>query len=123
MINIFLKHKAAFLNAVIMAFIIFAPVIFFPFVIKDAYRGINIGNFEVDEFQYMAKGREILEGHKLGNIVLREGKDWHNIQQTYIEYLFMAPVKILGLNNANVPIVFYTFGFMGTLLLILLIYL
>jgi len=120
MINIFLKHKAAFLNAVIMAFIIFAPVIFFPFVIKDAYRGINIGNFEVDEFQYMAKGREILEGHKLGNIVLREGKDWHNIQQTYIEYLFMAPVKILGLNNANVPIVFYTFGFMGTLLLILI---
>ena len=117
------NHWFILMNAVAMALLVSAPVILYPFADRASYRGINAGNFAIDEFQYMAKGREILEGHGLGNFILREGKEWYNVQQSYVEYALMAPIQLFGLSRAvDVAIVFHVYGFLGVALLVVLIY-
>src|SRR3989344_9153464 len=115
-------HKLILISGFAMAFLIFSPQIFYPLLTKDSYQGINAGDYSVDEFQYVTKGKEILEGHGLGNWILREGKDWYNIHGGYVEYLFMLPLKVLGLEKVDVALVFRTFGFLGTFFLLLAIY-
>lgn len=106
-----------------MAFLVFSPQIFYPFLTKDSYQGINAGDHGTDELNYLARGKEIMEGHGLGNIVLREGKDGYNIPLTYVEYAFIWPLKLLHLENkVNVVTVFRVFGFVGVFFLIMLIY-
>lgn len=117
------EHKLVLISAVLMAILIFLPVILTPFLVGDEYRGINSGIFENDEWFLMAKGKEILDGHNLGNIFLNEGKDWYNTSQTYIEYLILAPVKILNLSEkASIATIYQIYGFLGVVAAILLIY-
>ncbi|KKT57848.1 MAG: hypothetical protein UW81_C0004G0021 [Candidatus Giovannonibacteria bacterium GW2011_GWC2_44_9] len=116
-------HRLILISGLIMVFLIFAPQIFYPLLTEDSYQGINAGDYTVDELQYLAMGKELLEGHGLGNILLREGKNWYNIHQTYVPYFFVEPFKLLGIaDKVNVTTVFRGFGFLGTFILILLIY-
>ena len=116
-----MPHKYVFIAALVMSFFVFFPVIIFP-IVADSYKGINIGNFRQDEFHYFAKIKEIMEGHSLGNILLRDGKKWINPQQTYVEYIFL-PARWLGLGEkVNLVTLVYTLSYLGVVGLILLIY-
>ncbi|OGF64225.1 hypothetical protein A2661_00575 [Candidatus Giovannonibacteria bacterium RIFCSPHIGHO2_01_FULL_45_24] len=125
MSNFFTEHKFILSSAVGLALLVISPALLFPFMAGDAYKGINIGEWS-DDFHYIAKGREILEGHSLGNIFLKIGKnDSSDPHQVYIEYLLLAPVKLLGLSRAAVDYivpVYTLYAFLGVVLLIFSIY-
>ena len=57
--------------AVLLTLVIELPLILYPLVTHDTYRGINIAHFGSDEHFYLTRGKEALEGHTLGNSVLR----------------------------------------------------
>ncbi|MBI2020931.1 hypothetical protein HYS99_00265 [Candidatus Giovannonibacteria bacterium] len=118
----FKEHKFMLVNALAIAFLVFFPNIILPFLAGGDYRGINSGNFESDEWQYLAHGREILDGHSLGNFILKEGKDGPNVQQIYVEQLLMFPYKLFGATDVNVEAVFNIWGFIGVFLLSVIIY-
>ncbi len=124
----FLKnHWAILLLALTLALIIKAPIIAFPHVAGDSYRGINIyhfANLSVDEDFYMSRGREVLEGNKLGNPLLREGK---NLKPDYYftinEYVLVGPLRLLGLaDKINIVTLYNIYNFVGVFVLILFIY-
>ncbi|OGF64226.1 hypothetical protein A2661_00580 [Candidatus Giovannonibacteria bacterium RIFCSPHIGHO2_01_FULL_45_24] len=121
----FTEHKFIFVCAILLAFLILLPSWMFPFMAGDAYNGINLGEWD-DDAAYIARGREILEGHSLGNTFLKIGKnDSSDPHQTYIDYLLLAPVKLLGLSGVakNHIVVLYGFyTFLGVALLVLFIY-
>lgn len=115
------EHRGALVGALAAAFLVFSPLVGFLFL-ADSYQGINAGNFLQDEFHYLAKGREVLDGNGLGNIVLREGKDWYNPEQKYAEYIVL-PLRWLGLSQkVDISDVFTAYGFVGVFVLVLLIY-
>lgn len=106
-----------------MSILIFSPIIFFPILSGNKYQGINSGIMGVDEWFYMTKGKEILDNHKLGNIYLNEGKDWYNVNHSYVEYLILAPIKILHLTDKiTIATIYQIYGFLGVFAVILLIY-
>ena len=102
--------------------LIFLPSLSFPFLASNAYKGINITQIGTDQHYYLTRGKEILEGHGLGNIVLREGKDGQEPHFSYIEYIVLAPVRLLGFSNINVVTLYNAYNFVGMFLLIVLIY-
>jgi hypothetical protein len=119
----FKRHFAALFFGLLMATMVSLPLILFPIFNKDVYQGINTGNFGMDEYGYMARGKEILEGHRLGNPILNEGKSEENTSKDYAEYLFVLPTKLLNQENANIATIFYIWGFFGVFALVFLIYL
>lgn len=115
------EHRGAFVGALAAASLVFSPLVGF-FFLADSYQGINAGNFLQDEFHYLAKGREVLDGNGLGNIILREGKDGYNPEQKYAEYIIL-PLRWLGLSQKlDIFTVFTVSGFVGVFALVLLIY-
>lgn len=123
MVELVKEHKWIFINGLVMAFLVFMPNILFPYLAGESYRGINIGNYGADEFQYIAAGREVLDGNSLGNIALKEGKDWFNIQQTYVAYWLMWPVKLFRIDRVLDPAnTYHVYGFFGVWALAILIY-
>lgn len=115
------EHKSALLCALVAAVVVFSPSFLFPFM-ADSYKGVNVGNFGLDEFHYLAMGKEVLEGNSLGNSFLREGKDWLPPEQKYTPYLVL-PVKWLGLSEKITIVTLSTvYGFIGVFILVLLIY-
>lgn len=120
LIPIIVRHKAALIVAVAASLAAFSPYLLFP-LMADSYQGINAGNFGADEFQYLAYGKELLEGHALGNPFLRDGKAWFNPQHLYAPYLVL-PLTWVGLSDANIVTVSLAFGFAGVFALVLLMY-
>lgn len=119
--HIIVEHRGALVGALAAAVLVFSPLVGFLFL-ADSYQGINVGNFQQDEFHYLAKGREVLDGNGLGNIILREGKDWYNPEQKYAEYIVL-PLRWLRLSQkVNIATVFTAVGFVGVFALVLLIY-
>lgn len=115
------EHRAALLCALVAAVVVFSPSFLFP-LMADSYQGINVGNFGVDEFHYLSMAKEPLEGHGLGNPLLREGKDWFNPEQKYTPYLVL-PFKWLGLTETvGIVTISTLYGFIGVVILVLLIY-
>lgn len=115
------EHKTVLISAIVTAVIVFSPSFLFP-LMADSYKGINVGNFGVDEFHYLSMGKELLEGHALGNLFLREGKDHLSPEQKYTPYLVL-PIKWLGLSEKITIVTISTvYGFIGVFLLVLLIY-
>ena len=118
-----LAHRLIVGAALVMSLLVSLPVILFPILARDSYQGINIAHFGTDEHYYLTRAKEILEGHGLGNIVLREQKDAQEPQFTYVEYLLLLPVRALGLADVvNVVTLYNVYNFLGVFVLILLIY-
>ena len=118
-----IPHKLAIFNGLILAAFIISPLFIFPAMSGNSYRGIAIADNGTDELLYLSRGKDVLEGHHLGNPLFREGKDSQDPFFTYVEYLMLAPVKLLGLENrADITAIYAFYNFTGVFILALLIY-
>jgi len=118
------KHCWIIILSFLLTTLIFAPLIVFPYIIKNEYQGININHFGSDAHFYLTRGKEVLGGHGLGNPVLREGKEEADMLLYYSDYILLAPIKLLGLaDKVDIVTVYNAYNFIGVFLLILLIYL
>lgn len=117
-------HIFIIITGLMLTTLVSFPQIIFPYLAGDDYQGINIPQFGSDGHGYVARGKEALEGHKLGNLAFREGKETgQDYQFTMNEYVLMAPIKLLGLSDrVNVATVYNIYNFIGVFILILLIY-
>ncbi len=111
-------------QGIFMAGVVILPMIIFPFVAGENYRSINTANFGRDEKWYLSQGREILEGHGLGNPILREGKAGPDMHFTFITEALVAPLALAGLTDEQIDIVvlYRVFTFLGVILLSTLVY-
>src|SRR3989338_1152834 len=118
------EHRLLVGLALLMAFLVISPLLLFRLIIpSSSYQGINLANFGIDETWYLSRGRDILEGHKLGNAVLREGKEGQESHFQYIEYVLLKPVRWLGLDQpADVVELYHIYNFISVTALVLLIY-
>ncbi|MEN9561305.1 MAG: hypothetical protein RIQ56_578, partial [Candidatus Parcubacteria bacterium] len=89
-----------------MSFFIAAPLLYFPYAAGEAYRGINIPQFGNDQHTYLSRGKEVLEGHPLGQPFLAEGKGVQDPTFNYAERILLSPVVFLG-QEERVDIVTY----------------
>ena len=120
-------HRLILSVALLLTFLIKAPVLLFPSVAGDEYRGINLyhyGNLAVDEDFYISRGKEVLEGHALGNPLMREGKEeYQDYYFTINEQALVGPLRLLGLGEKlNVATLYAVYNTLGLFALILLIY-
>lgn len=108
----------------LLATIVIFPLIWFRLVIPPgAYQGINYADFGRDELWYLSRGQEIIEGHGLGNAVLREGKDGQESHFQYGEYVLVLPLRWLGLEGqVNISTIYHAYNFIGVVVLVTLIY-
>jgi hypothetical protein len=118
-----LEHWPIIVLGFLMTLLVSAPILVFPRVAGDRYQGINIAHFGTDEYYYLARGKEILEGHGLGQAILREGKMFQDPTFTYVEHLMLGPVKLLGLENKiDIVTIYNVYNLFGVFILILLVY-
>lgn len=117
------EHYGIIICSFLLTILIFAPLLVFPYVIKNDYRGININWFGSDAHFYLTRGKEVLDGNGLGNPILREGKNQADASLSYGDYILLAPVKLLGLEQkVNIVTLYNVYNFIGVFILILLIY-
>lgn len=121
------EHRMILLFALVLTLLVKSPLLAFPSVAADAYRGINLyhyGNLAADEDFYLSRGKEVLDGHGLGNPLIREGKDTYpDYYFTLNEYLLVGPFYILGLaDNINIATLYAIYSFVGVFALIIGIY-
>lgn len=117
------NHGGIIILSFLLTIIIFAPLVAFPVVIKNEYQGININRFGTDTYFYLSRGKEVLDGHNLGNPLLREGKNEADAHSSYSEYLLLSPIKLLGLaQKLDIVIIYNSLNFIGIFFLLLLIY-
>lgn len=117
------RHWLILASAAALTILVSLPVLLFPVMAGEEYRGISIAHFGTDEHYYLTRGKEILEGHGLGNIILREGKDAKEPQFTYVEYALLLPLRALGVApHVDVVTLYNVFTALGVFILILLIY-
>lgn len=111
-------------NALFLALMVVSPLIWFRLAAPaGTYQGINIASFGIDEKLNLTRGKEVLQGHHLGNVVLREGKDGEESQFTYVEYWLLTPLRWLGAAQAiDVVTIYHVYNFIGVFALALLIY-
>ena len=123
--NIINEHRLALVCSLAMAFVIISPSIIVPMLAGDSYKGVNIGHW-TDYAVYVGKGREILEGHGLGNPPLKIGKEkLADPHKVYIDYLLLWPWRVLGLAEFakdNITIIYDLIIFQGVFLLVLSVY-
>src|SRR5258708_3789556 len=91
------RHFAAIIIALGLALLVAAPLIAFPIATGNEYRGINIAHIS-DEYFYLTRGKEALEGHGLGQPMLAEGKDASDETFSYAERILVSPLRILGIS-------------------------
>lgn len=116
-------HSPAFLAALVAAIVVSGPVIAFPIVAGEEYRGINISRYGDDEHYYMTRMKEALEGRPLGQPFLRESKGEQNAIFSYVEPAFALPVRALGLaERVNAATYTNVLDFVGVFVLALLLY-
>lgn len=131
MLNIILSflrnHRLILALAFLLTLIIKAPLFAFPFVAGDAYQGINIyhfSNLAVDEDFYLSRGKEVLEGHALGNPLIREGKEiFPDYYFNITEQVLVKPWYLLGLGDSiDIVTLYAVYNTVGVFALILLLY-
>ena len=116
------EHSLIIILGLLLTLLIEAPLLVFPFVSKN-YQGINIPHFSTDSHFYLSRAKEALEGRKLGNVFLREGKNEQDAFFMYNERVLTAPIRFLGLaDRINVVILYNIYNFIGVFILILLAY-
>jgi hypothetical protein len=121
--NLIISHWLIIVSAFVFAFLILLPVIIFPFVAGAKYQGINIAHYGPDEHYYLAKSREVVDGHGFGNVVLLEGKAEPDPYFSYVEYPLVYPWKFLVLTEKiSVVTIYNLYTFFGVVALILVIY-
>ena len=117
------EHKVAIILSALMVFLVLSPVWSFPFSHKDSYKGINIAHFGTDAHFYLSRGREVFDGNKMGNLVLREGKDKQDPFFSYNEIILLTPLRWIGLSDAiGIVNVYHFYNTIGIFAIILLIY-
>jgi len=117
------EHRMILVNAVIMAFLMVAPLVAFPIITRDSYKGINIANHGFDELWYLSRARDALDGHNLGNALFKEGKDAQDPYFSYVEKTIFFPLRALGISQyTNVATVYAILNTVGVFILMLLIY-
>jgi hypothetical protein len=117
------SHWAILVHACAVAILIASPLLLFPSFAKEAYRGINIAHFGTDNHFYLTRGRDVLDGHGLGNSILREGKEARDPFSTMNERVLLAPFRWLGLADAlDVSTLYTALNAIGIFLLVILIY-
>lgn len=118
------EHYLVCVLGLLLAIMIVAPLIAFPLFAKDSYQGINIAHFGGNAHVYLTRAKEVLEGHRLGNPIIREGKNENSDYYFNInEYVLIAPFRFLGLaDKVDVVTIYNIYNFIGVLVLILLIY-
>ncbi|MFA6551662.1 MAG: hypothetical protein WCV41_04000, partial [Patescibacteria group bacterium] len=123
LINFIVNHRLAVSLSFLLTILIFAPLVALPRVLDKEYQGINIIPFGSDAHAYLSRGREVLDGNKLGSPFIREGKNEADSLVSYSEYVLLTPVKLLGLTQTtDIVTLYYIYGFAGVFFLILLIY-
>ncbi len=121
--NFLYAHWLILAGGFSLALLVASPLIAFPFAAGDAYRGINIAHFGGDEHTYLARAKEVLEGHNLGSAVLREGKNAQDPFFMYNERVLLLPITLLKLGEqVNTATLYNIYNFIGVFILILLIY-
>lgn len=115
-------HWLIIITALFLVFLIELPTLSFPFIIGDAYRGINIPISGANVHEYLVRGKEILEGHGLGSSTLREGKENEDYYFSISEYILVKPAIWLGFSSADITTIYVVDNFIGVFILILLIY-
>ncbi|MBI5728676.1 MAG: glycosyltransferase family 2 protein, partial [Candidatus Magasanikbacteria bacterium] len=117
-------HAFIIITGLLLTTLVSFPQIIFSYLAGSDYRGINIPHFGSDGHNYIARGKEVLEGHSLGNLTFREGKeDGQDYLFTMNEYVLMAPIKLLGLSDrVNAATIYNIYNFIGVFIVILLIY-
>jgi len=106
-----------------LVLLIEAPLIAFPFYAGDFYQGINIAHYGNDEHHYLTRGKEILEGHALGQMYLSEWKDSPDSFQMNIEQIYVMPIRLLGGEKADVAMLYNVMNGIGVFILLILMYL
>ena len=123
LINFIVNHRLAVSLSFLLTILIFAPLVALPRVLDKEYQGINIIPFGSDAHAHLSRGREVLDGNKLGSPFIREGKNEADSLVSYSEYVLLTPVKLLGLTQTtDIVTLYYIYGFAGVFFLILLIY-
>lgn len=121
--NFFTNYWLIIINALVLTFLISAPLFFFYFKVGSLYQGINIAHFGTDEHVYLSRGEEALEGHGLGNPILRESKNATDYYFNINERVLAFPVRFLGLvGKIDIVTLYGIYNFIGVFILILLIY-
>ena len=116
-------HGWVIIFSFLLAVLIFAPLLAFPWAAGSLYQGININHFGNDAHFYLTRGNEVLSGNSLGSPLLREGKNDPDAYLSYSDYLLLAPVKLSGLEKKfNIVTIYNFYNFIGVFVLIILIY-
>lgn len=122
-IPFFLRHGGAIFFALVVAFLVEFPLVSFPFVAGDRYEGLNIGYFDADQHDYLARAKEVLEGNGLGNIFIQGNKSAPDPTFSSAELVLMAPVKVLHLDRTwDVPTIYNFYNVIGVFTLVLTLY-
>ena len=121
--KLFFDHWFIIASGLLLVVLIESPLFVFPFIAKDAYRGINFIEFGCDSHFYLSRGKEILDDNGLGSSVIREGKDNPNYYFSAIEYILVKPIVWLGVASKVTIVQLYNiYNFISVFVIILLIY-
>ena len=118
------EHSGAFLVSFVLTLLVSAPLIVFPTVAGDLYKGINIPPFgTLDEHFYLSRAKEVVEGGSLASPLIRGETYGQDTFFNYSEKFFLAPIKLLGLaDKINIVTIYNFYNFVGVFILSLLIY-
>ncbi|HCM43456.1 MAG: hypothetical protein UY39_C0018G0009 [Candidatus Kaiserbacteria bacterium GW2011_GWC2_49_12] len=109
---------------ILLALLIEAPLIAFPFFAGERYQGINIAHFGNDEHYYLTRAREVLDGHSLGQPILAEGKQNPDSFLYNDEQIAMSPFTMTRTTSFVDVVTYYnTLNFAGLIILLTLIFL
>ena len=117
-------HWFIILAALALVTIIEVPVFLFPKMAGEKYQGINIPTLGgANVYEYLMRGKDVLEGHSLGSASLREGKENSDYYFSIAEYILNKPIYWLGLGyNVDVVKLYDVYNFLGIFAIVLLIY-
>jgi len=108
---------------VLLALLIEAPLIAFPFFAGERYQGINIAHFGNDEHYYLTRAREVLDGHSLGQPILAEGKENPDSFLYNDEQIVMSPFTMTRTTGFVDVVTYYNvLNFAGLIILLTLIF-
>src|SRR3989344_1742196 len=117
------SHWSALAAALLVALFVASPIIVFPYVAGSEYRGINIMHFGSDEYLYLVRGKDALEGNRLGQPFLAEVKSGQDPTFSYAEKMLVAPLRILGVSEqVNIVTYINILNFISVVVIVLLMY-